>query len=248
MAAPSLHDEGWRQGSLIRESLDVHFLGLKDDGTIEDRTLRHGLWLLVTQDCDLDQTRITNPTRQLELRPVYAQTTDDKVEGWRTRNVLVKEGLVLRADSPKLTLSVAALQALKPKREDDVEEDRRVQIKIWLGLRYDRPAIPKPFLPLAELLYARMIAELPDRFRNVVRDSWVYFEEDASIRLFLILGDDHQDRVQDVQDWLDDDVIPALIDQEIIVRERQAATSRGTSLWILQTYYGLDKTDLSLNV
>jgi hypothetical protein len=247
MTAPSLHDEGWRQGSLIRESLDVHFLGLKNDGTIEDRTLHHGLWLLVTQDCDLDQTRITNLTRQLELRPVYAQTTDDKVDGWRTRNVLVKEGLVLRADSPKLTLSVAALQALKPKREDDVEEDRRVQIKTWLGLRYDRPAIPKPFVPSAELLYARIIAELPDRFRNVVRDSWVYFEEDASIRLFLILGDDHQDRVQEVLDWLDDDVIPALIDQGVIVRERQAATSRGTSLWILQTYYGLDKTDLSLN-
>lgn len=247
MAAPSLHDEGWRQGSLIREPLDVHYLGVKDDGSIGDCTLRHGLWMLVTQDCDLDQTKIINTTRQFELRPVYDQTPNDTVEGWRTRNVLVKDKLVLRADSPKLTVSVAALQSLKSKRENGVEEDRRVQIKIWLGLRYDRPAIPKPFVSLAEALYAKIIAELPARFSNVVRDAWVYFEEDASIRLFLILGDLHQNSVQDVLDWLDDDIIPAFSDQGIIVLERQAATSRGTSLWVLQTYYGLDKTDLSLS-
>jgi hypothetical protein len=247
MPSPSLHDEGWRQGSLIRESLDVHFIGVKDDGTLGDFTSTHDLWMLVTQDCDLAQTKITNSTRQFELRPVYARTGDDRAEGWRARSVLVKESLVLRADSPKLTLSIPALQALKPKREDDVEEAQRVDIKIWLGLRYDRPAIPTQFVPLGEMLYAKIIGELPERFVGVVRDAWVYFDEDSSIKLFLILGDAQPDREQDVLDWLDDDVIPSLSDQGVIVRERQAATSRGTSLWILQTYYGLDKTDLSLN-
>ena len=113
-----------------------------------DCSEKFDLWLLATQDCDLAQTPCTNTTRQFELRPVFTRTKDDKLDGLRSRTILVKDDLVLRSDSKKLTLTARALNSLKAKRENDLDEERRVQIKTWLGLRYDCPAIPTPFVSL----------------------------------------------------------------------------------------------------
>jgi hypothetical protein len=98
---------------------------------------------------------------------------------------LVREGLVLRAESPKLTLTARALNTFKDRREDDLPAGRRVEIKLWLGLRYDRPAIPERFVPLANQLKAKFLEEKPDGFVNVIRDIWVYFETETEVRLFF---------------------------------------------------------------
>jgi hypothetical protein len=71
---------------------------------------------------------------------VFTRTKDDKLDGLRSRTILVKDDLVLRSDSKKLTVTARALNSLKAKRENVLDEERRVQIKTWLGLRYDRPA------------------------------------------------------------------------------------------------------------
>ena len=243
MPPPSLHAEGWRQGSLIRETLSVHFIDLHD-GTVVDRSEQFDLWLLATQDCDLDQTPCTNSTRQFELRPVLSRTKDDKLDGLRSRTILVNDELVLRSDSKKLTLSARALNSLKGKREDDLDEERRVQIKTWLGLRYDRPAVPTPFVPLGLRLKAAFIDDLPAHFIGVVRDVWVYFENEREVRIFVILVDVHKDRADDVRDWVAD-VAATLSDENIIVREQHVEGPDRTPLSVLQTYYGLGLAELS---
>lgn len=243
MPPPSLHAEGWRQGSLIRETMTVHYLDLHE-GTVVDRDEQFGLWLLATQDCDLAQTPHTNSTRQFELRPVLPRTNDDKLDGLRSRTILVKDDLVLRSDSKKLTLTARALNRLKEQREDDLDEDRRVQIKTWLGLRYDRPAVPEQFEQFGKRLKKAFIDDLPDELVGVVRDVWVYFEDDHTARLFVILVDVQKHLAQDVRDWVDD-VIGNLNDEGIVVLERQVEGPDRTTLSILQTYYGLGLAELS---
>jgi hypothetical protein len=243
MPPPSLHAEGWRQGSLIRETLSVHFIDLHD-GAVVDRSEQFDLWLLATQDCDLDQTPCTNSTRQFELRPVLARTRDDKLDGLRSRTILVKGELVLRSDSKKLTLSARALNSFKGRREDDLDEERRVQIKTWLGLRYDRPAVPTPFVPLGFRLKTAFIDDLPERFIGVVRDVWVYFETAREVRIFVILVDVHENRADDIRDWVAD-VAATLSDESIIVREQHVEGPNRTPLSVLQTYYGLGLAELS---
>jgi|SRR5271165_6229117 len=243
MPPPSLHAEGWRQGSLIRETMTVHYLDI-DDGAVVDRSEQFDLWLLVTQDCDLAQTPRTNTTRQFELRPVLARTADDKLDGLRSRTIIVADDFVLRSDSKRLTLTARALTSLKGKREDALDEDRRIQIKTWLGMRYDRPAIPERFVPLGTRLKEAFIDGLPDDLIGVVRDVWVYFEDDNSARLFVILVDLEKGRAPDVRDWIDD-VIGSLNDERVVVKERQVEGPDRTPLSILQTYYGLGLAELS---
>jgi len=223
--------------------MSVHYLDLHE-GTVVDRSEQCDLWLLATQDCDLAQTPRTNTTRQFELRPVLPRTNDDKLDGLRSRTILVKDDLVLRSDSKKLTLTARALNSLKEKREDDVDEDRRVQIKTWLGLRYDRPAVPEQFVPFGERLKKTFIDDLPYEYVGVVRDAWIYFEDDHTARLFVILYDAQKHRAQSVRDWVDD-VIGNLNDEGLVVRERQVEGPDRTPLSILQTYYGLGVAELS---
>jgi hypothetical protein len=243
MPPPSLYAEGWRQGSLIRETMVVHFIDLRD-GAVVDCSERFDYWLLATQDCDLEQTPCTNSARQFELRPVLPRTKDDKLDGLRSRTIIVKDEFVLRSDSKKLTLTARALNTLKAKREDDLDEDRRAQIKTWLGLRYDRPAIPTPFVALGLRLKKAFIDEMADDFIGVVRDVWVYFDDEHTVRLFVILVDAQKQRAQDVRDWTDD-VIGNLNDEGIIVSERHVEPPERTPLSVLQSYFGLGLAELS---
>lgn len=245
MPPPKLYDEGWRQGALIRAPLEVHYLD-SDAGVAAPRSTTYDLWLLATQDCDLAQTSATNTTRQFELRPVLPRDEGDKLDGLRSRTVLVRDNLVLRADSPKLTLTARALSTLKDKREDDLSPVRRAEIKAWLGLRYDRPAVPRRFEELARLLKRHFIENIPPSIRGALRDVWVYFESETEVRVFAILSEAADSLRDAVLDWIDDTSGQILDSDGIVIIERQAESSRGTSLWILQNYYGLDATDLSV--
>jgi hypothetical protein len=245
MAAPKLYEEGWKQGSLIHAPLDVHYLD-EHEGVVVDKVARFELWLLATQDCDLSQTSSTNTTRQFELRPLFDRGRDETLDGIRTRSVAVSDTLVLRADSPKLMLTARSLNTFKDRRDDELSTERRVQIKTWLGLRYDRAAIPVRFESLGQLLKKLFVLERPVRFEEVIRDVLVYFETEREVRLIVIVSDRHEGRIYEVTDWIDD-VASGLFDSsDVVTLERTAATSRGISLWMIQNYFGLDSTGLSL--
>lgn len=156
----------------------------------------------------------------------------------------MSEGFALRADSKRLTMTARALNAYKAVRDDRLPAERRNEIKTWLGLRYDRPATPERFEALAPRLKATFIGGLPSRLVGLVRDVWVYYESETEVRLFFIIGDDaHRN---DITDWVDDSIIQLADGDDVTVVERHVETVRGTTLWTLQNYYGLEATELSL--
>lgn len=50
----SLYEAGWRQGGLLRHRLPVTWLEWSQGSGIVQRGTEHELWVVATQDCDLD--------------------------------------------------------------------------------------------------------------------------------------------------------------------------------------------------
>jgi hypothetical protein len=51
---PSLYDEGWRQGVILRGRLQAHGIVLAGGDEPQVDVREHDLWIVVSQDCDLD--------------------------------------------------------------------------------------------------------------------------------------------------------------------------------------------------
>ncbi len=243
MPNPKLFAEGWRQGSLIRARLSVRTLDIVGDGIGQlDRDFE--VWLLATQDCDLDQTRCSDKAREFELRPVF-DAVGPQVDGVRSRTLSISETTVLKADGPKLTLTARALHKLKPYRENSLSDVKRREIKTWLGLRYDRPAVPVPFDQVAmEDIHPALFDHLPTELEGRIRDVLVYYESATDVRLFAVLRDSGDREI--CIDWLDD-AAKRLGSRGISVVERHAEDGTGTSLAVIETYYGLTSSELSLS-
>jgi hypothetical protein len=239
MAKANLHGDGWRQGSLIQATLKAQVLD--NDGREQTVDFEHDLWFLATQDCDLAQTKTTDATKKLELRPIFAKEKTDAVDGIRSKVVKVTDDLVLRADSPRIMLTARALTALKNKREDLKDETRRREIKTWLGLRYDRPAVPELFVPTAKVLLE--VLGPVEQFNGKVRDILVYYHDPMRVNLFVVLR--ARDDKKEIQDWLDEK-IGELLDNALVVSGRHVEHSSATPFEVIETYYGLFSDELSL--
>lgn len=241
MPAANLHDDGWCQGSLIRAMLSVRVLDQVGD-TVQEKIEQHELWLLTAQDCDLAQTKVSNGTRNFELRPVYPIKADDKVDGIRTRVIKITEELVLRADCPRLVLTAKALTILKDKRENALDSERRRDVKTWLGLRYDRPAVPTRFEKVNAALEKVFSEAFPDNLKGQIRDVLVYYHSETEINLFVITRKTADKNA--IVDWLDG-VADGL--DNITTRARYVEDSSRTPLSVLETYYSLFASENSLS-
>jgi hypothetical protein len=244
MPTANLFDDGWRQGSLIREHLIARTYDLVE-GSVAASDTTNDVWFLATQDCDLAQTKVTNATRTFELRPLYQAAADDRVDGIRARTVRVTDDLVLRSDSPRLTITARALDRLRDRRENPLSDERRRELKTWLGLRYDRPAVPRPFEHLPAVLQPELMEAVPDALKGRVRDILVYYRSPTEIDLFCILRDAN-DR-DAALDWIDSVAYKLADENHIVVTDRQAEDAGRTPLSVIETYYGLDSTELSLS-
>jgi hypothetical protein len=239
---PNLHSEGWRQGSLIAAALHTLTLDADDAGRLTSKEQEFDMWMLCSQDCDLANTGTTNATREFELRPVYHHT-GKKVDGIRSRVARVTNDRVLNSDSPRLTLTARALQALLPSRLDNVGDTRRRELKTWLGLRYDRPAVPEAFVETQKTLAGVFFAGVPADLDGMLRDILIYYESASEIRVFAVLKPNADREV--VIDWLDA-VIQGLSERhQIAVIERNAEPAARTPLLVIETYFGLDSAELS---
>lgn len=69
----SLYGDGWRQGSIIEVDLPLDAIVLGDSGRPERASTDHGVWVVVTQDCDLDRAERDAPVPVVELRPVFTE-------------------------------------------------------------------------------------------------------------------------------------------------------------------------------
>lgn len=149
-----LYGAGWRQGTIIDALLDLNSVVAGPAGPTS-KFVRHGRWLVVSHDCDLARLDTTLNEAVIELRPVY---TDDPPDDWGIRS----SRLLLTDSPPQYIVSTSPRVHAAPKVLADLvangaqrlllDYNRRRGLKLWLGLRYDRPAVPDHLLKLAKAI------------------------------------------------------------------------------------------------
>lgn len=243
----SLYDQGWRQGSIFSAQLplDAIVLDAQSDGPIR-RQKEHGDWVVASQDCDLASTDQIYAEASVELRPVFnANPPDDW--GIRSSKLRLTESKYVISSSPRPMVSAEVLTQLCTLGCEihQMDEARRIAFKTWLGLRYDRPAVPERFVSLA-----KSISELVSKKRNhiigrTLRDVLMQFDESAvptQFSLFAILVDSKDEKV--VREWLSE--VSLAVSKDLgIANTIEAATTERVSLKLIETSYSANVSQLT---
>lgn len=243
----SLYEAGWRQGSIVEANLplDAVVLGARS-GLPERCEGQHGLWVVASQDCDLDQLDTDDGSPGVELRPVFVEDppADWGIRSWRC---LLTEAEYVASASPRPLVSPAVLTTLlrQGANRRTVDDVRRPGFTKWLGLRYDRPAVPPELLPLARRI-ADVVAQRRHRpVAQRVRDVLVQFNDSTEPTQFALIAvlDDPVDEA-DVREWLEQ--IGRAIPLSLGVAYRiDAAPSTGISLQLIESSFATDVTQLT---
>lgn len=239
--AQTLYDAGWRQGSRIAANLPCDYIGL-DGGNIVRIQLEHDEWILVTQDCDLNSTSV-NAGSFVELRPIFSEPDYVRL-GIRSSKFAVAEGKVLSAQSTRIMLEARALATLLESRQAPIGAKRRRYLKTWLGLRYDRPAVPTEFAPLAKAV-AEAVRRLRDRdidrlVRCVLMD--LRNQDGPIANLYAVIYDVANREI--VEEWLER--VAARVNAGRVL-DRQALTEGQISLQALENTYPADLSQITVD-
>ncbi len=140
----SLYDAGWRQGSILGADLPLDSVILGEDGVPARSQSSHNRWAVATQNCDLVQTDSEDAEPIIELRAVF---TKDPPVNWGLRSArlrLTDTDFVVSA-GPRTVVTAALLTRLVQTGHQrvDLDDSRSLAFATWLGLRYDRPAVPE---------------------------------------------------------------------------------------------------------
>lgn len=244
---PSLYDQAWRQGTIFNAALPLDSVILGEASGLPERRLStHSRWVVASQDCELDQTEAAHPEPTIELRPVF---TEDPPQDWGLRSYrlrLTDEDYVHSA-SPHTHVSAALLTALKADGAaiSEITFGRRQAFTIWLGKRYDRPAVPPGLVPLAREISKVVTARRNRPQGTRVRDVLMQFDDSSRpvrYSLFAILESDAD--YDEVRAWLSD------VSQEVptelgVADEIEAAPPSGISFQLIQDSYSADVTQVT---
>jgi hypothetical protein len=242
---PKLYDRGWRQGTLLRAELEAHGWVVGDGDQPRVDPLQHGLWIVVTQDCDLNSLDEADDVTSVELRPVFEENPPQTL-GIRSRMLKLMPGMpyYLQAQSRREMISPAGLVKLTKDREKLLDDVRLTALKTWLGKRYDRPAVPDGFVPLAKAIATAMKGHRHDRILDGVRDVLVQFADGDTIRvsMFAVVTDEaNKDEVERLLAEIAQD-IPAELG---IVDDIAVGTSAEVSLKVIEDSFAVDATDIT---
>jgi hypothetical protein len=243
----SLYDEAWHQGTIFEAALPLDAVVVSESsGRPERRVGTHNRWVIAAQDCDLDQTAITDAEPTIELRPVY---TEDPPQDWGLRSARLRltEADYVKSASPRTLVSAAVLTILKNDGVAVAQPSfwRRRAFTIWLGKRYDRPAVPPKLVPLAKQI-AEVVTARRHRLTGArVCDVLMQFDESGSpprFSLFAVLENEADEN--DARTWLS--AISLEIPSHLgLVDQIEAATARGISLELIETSYSADVTQVT---
>ena len=243
----SLYEAGWRQGSIVEADLPLDAIVL---GTVSGRPERcegeHGLWVVASQDCDLDQSETDDGTPRVELRPVFVEDppADWGIRSWRC---LITEDEYVVSASPRPLVSPAVLTALLRQGDNrrTIDDIRRPAFTKWLGLRYDRPAVPPELLPLARRIADAVAKRRHRPVTQRVRDVLMQFDDSTEPVQFALIAvlDDPGDEAN-VREWLEQ--IGRAIPSSLGVAYRiDAKPSTGISLQLIESSFAADVTQLT---
>lgn len=242
----SLYAEGWRQGSILVADLPLDSVTLGNDGQPVRNQGQHGRWVVATQDCDLAQTETDDRDPIIELRPVF---TDTPLPDWGLRSAklrLTDTEFVMSA-GPRPVVSTELLTALLAAGAErrDTSESRRLAFTTWLGLRYDRPAVPDDVVDLARKIAQEVTRSSRRPTGLLVRDVLMVLDNSTSPHQFSLYAViEHPDDAERVRTWLAE--IARAIPTELGVPVQLfAATAAGISIEVLETSYAADVSRLT---
>lgn len=172
----SLRSKGWLQGCVLRLPLSLRHAALVA-GAVKEVVRTHDLWMIAEQDCDLAWRAVLREgvgQFLVELRPVF---TDDPPADWGIRSqrfLLNADGRHLLSNAPTVRVSPEVIGAAE--HVDCLDDDHQLRLKTWMGLRYDRPAVPQRYARLAEALAHALSAKKgrarAERYRDVLAQYW----------------------------------------------------------------------------
>jgi hypothetical protein len=167
--AASLYSCGWRQGSTFELELVWSAMVVEDGtGMIEQRT-RNDRWIVATQDCDLARAGIDDNEPVIEVRPL-AEGRGSGDWGIRSAALRVTDSLVVEARSCRLLVSPRLLHEHAAGARVTIDDGRAIALKTWLGLRYDRPAVPEEFVDLARAIAKSVKRQRKHKLEDATHD------------------------------------------------------------------------------
>ena len=263
MAELSLFDLGWRQGSVLRARLSLPSAtlqrqwksvairwgsavsrrnGLGDD-IARIRLVKHDAWAVASQDCDLSSCTASDDEECLELRPLYTDGVPPDF-GIRSRKLRLTDELYAHADSPRLNVSPMLLNALAKFRDPALPDNSRIlAFKKWLGLRYDRPAVPPEHGDLMKAI-AEAVSRKEPEVQGKLHDILVQLsdEQPPLYQVFAVIVSESDE--QRIREWLATRL--ADIPSELGVLEMiDAGTKAQVSLELIETSYAADLSKLT---
>ncbi len=242
----SLYDGGWRQGTIFEADLPLAAVVLGSSGDPESASDSHPQWVVASQDCDLDGADVAEREPCIEVRPVYSQAPPTDW-GIRSQRLLLTPGDYVVSSSPRVHLAPAVLTTLAHRgaARRQIEADRRRAFARWLGLRYDRPAVPAHLVPLARRISDEVARRRHRSTATRVRDVLMQFDDEADpvrFSMFAILDSESDEDA--VRIWLAE--VSTAIPTDLGIADRiEAATADGIAYSVIETSYAADVTQVT---
>jgi hypothetical protein len=241
----SLYEAGWRQGSIVEFELPLDAVVLGQSGIPERSPGLHRLWAVATQDCDLAHADVADPDPAVELRPLY---TSGAPPDWGIRSAKLRltDHEYAQANAPRLTVAPAVLTAIVAQGavRREPSESRRQAFTTWLGLRYDRPAVPDNLVPLARRI-SQEVARGENRAIGArVRDVLMQFGDGEPPRYSLFAVLDNPADEAAVRAWLAR--VAQAVPVELGVADQiEAASADGIALSTIEISYSADVSQVT---
>lgn len=243
----TLFGDGWRQGSRFTLALPHDAVVVGAAGVAERRSTEHDRWIVATQDCDLDFAESTGNDPTIELRPVFDTAPPSEV-GIRSAKFLLPDGEYVVASSPRTHVSAAVLATVQHQTgvpPTALPDFWAVAFKTWLGLRYDRPAVPPGLVELAHRIADEVKRKRRRPTGRVVRDVLMQFDATPvppRFSLYAIIEEIKDEQL--VREWLAEiaQAIPTELGLGDVI---EAATADQVSLTLVETSYAADVTQLT---
>lgn len=242
-AGTSLYDTGWRQGSVFTADLSpVSFV--LNVNTAATATFAHSVWVVAAQDCDLSSAHIASNQPSVEVRPVH-RGGPSTAKGIRSRRLRLRGSDVLDASDPRPLMSPALLAGLAATREPDLTDDEAKAFKRWLGLRYDRPAVPDDCVSLARAIAnAVQGAAVPD-LTDHCHDVLMQFGPGAPVKFALWCVIDPEHPHEPFAEWLTGAAASVPPELGVLAFPPRVVTKDRLTLDVLENSYPADLSDIT---
>lgn len=237
-AEATLHERGWRQGSVFAAPL-ASTVYVVEDGVAAASSQEFPLWVVASQDCDLAATAAHSSDAMIEIRPVHR---DGDLPDWgiRSRKVRLDRGSYVDASDPRVLVSPAALSSLAAHWEGPLVGDRATAFKTWLGLRYDRPAVPPEFVQLARAIAEAVKETRTANLADDCHDVLMQFRTGHPNRFVLWAVVKEGTDPQPFGEWLTQAALHVGDSLGILDREPIVVTKRRLSLDVIENSYAAD--------